>query len=164
MIKKILHYICAIAGCILWTALLVLIIQQIFAYIYGLNLFEKRTYSVLSHFWNSGGVLHAKEIVLLLLTVLCLPLCIYGWKKLWNYKYIQLLTGPLNKLFNSGLEGYRPPDVNIKNLKIEEKKTIEQIVKERLDIEKKKQGQMEKTDIRKDIRDKIEESKNKSDL
>ena len=74
---------------------------------------------------------------------------------------MRLITVPLNKIVNSGLEGYKAPDVNIKNLKIEEKKTLEQVVQERLEVEKKK-SQLQSaanSDFRKKIIEQIEENK-----
>ena len=74
---------------------------------------------------------------------------------------MRLITVPLNKIVNSGLDNYKAPDVNIKNLKIEEKKTLEQVVQERLEAEKKK-NQSQNTansDFRKKIIEQIEENK-----
>ena len=48
------------------------------------------------------------------------------------------------------------PDVNIKNLKIEEKKTIEQLVQERIELENKKNPKTDTAQFRKEIVEKIE--------
>jgi hypothetical protein len=47
--------------------------------------------------------------------------------------------------------------VNIKNLKIEEKKTLEQIVQERLEVENKKVKTPDSADFRQKIVEKLEE-------
>ncbi len=74
---------------------------------------------------------------------------------------MRLITVPLNKIANSGLNDYKAPDINIKNLKIEEKKTLEQVVQERLDAEKKKNQSTSagSSDFRKKIIEQIEENK-----
>ena len=74
---------------------------------------------------------------------------------------MRLITVPLNKIFNSGFENYRAPDINIKNLKVEEKKTLEQIIDERLEKEKKKNQsqQADSADFRKKIIEQIEQNK-----
>lgn len=161
MIKKTLHYICVAVFGALWSILLGFVFQQLFFMVYNVNLLQPETYKILHRFWNSGGVLHGKDILMWGSLLLYLPICFYGWRKLWDYKFMRLITVPLNKIANAGLEGYRAPDVNIKNLKVEEKKTLEQIVKERLEKEKKKtQGQnAESMDFRKKIIEQIEEKK-----
>lgn len=161
MIKKIFHYICVLIAGILWSAFLALLFQQLFFLAYHINLLNPRTYKIFSAFWNGGGVLSGKDVMMLCSLLLYLPICFYGWYKIYHYKFMRLITVPLNKIVNSGLEGYKAPDVNIKNLKIEEKKTLEQVVQERLEAEKKKnQAQsIANSDFRKKIIEQIEENK-----
>ena len=161
MIKKFFHYICvAIAG-ILWSMLLVFIFQQLFFLVYNINLLDLKTYRIFSAFWNGGGVLHGTDILMLCSLLLYLPVCFYGWYKLYHYKFMRLITVPLSKIANAGLNNYKAPDINIKNLKIEEKKDIEQLVKERLDKENKKNKAQNasNSDFRKKIIEQIEENK-----
>ena len=160
MIKKIFHYLCVIAACALWSVLLALIYQFVLMLIFGVDPLSVQTYHGLAGYWNDGGILKGKDILLLLLIFSYFPIWFFGCYRLYHYKYLKLLTVPLNKLANHGLDGYIPPDVNIKNLKIEEKKTLEQIVQERLNLEKKKNPQgAGTTDFRKKIIERIEETK-----
>lgn len=161
MVKKIFHYICVVIAGGLWSLLLGLMFQQLFYGVYNINLLNPRTYHIFSAFWNNGGVLHGKDILMLGSLLLYLPLCIYGWKKISHYQFMRLITVPLNKIANAGLDNYQAPDINIKNLKIEEKKTLEQLVKERLDKENKKNQKQnqESSDFRKKIIEQIEENK-----
>ena len=77
---------------------------------------------------------------------------------------MKLLTVPLNWLANLGSDKLKVKNVNIKNLVVEEKKTIDQLVQERLDKERKKQQNSEKNssseDFRKRIIEKIDAEKN----
>ena len=76
---------------------------------------------------------------------------------------MSLLTKPLNWLANLGSDKYKIKNVNIKNLKIEEKKTIEQVIQERLEEENKKNKQNSPGDagnFRKKIIEKIKEGQN----
>lgn len=160
MIKKFLHYICVAVACALWICLLALVYQFVILMIFKVDSLSLQTYHALSGYWNDGGVLKGKDILLLLMIFSYFPVCFYGCYRLYHYKYLKLLTVPLNKLANRGLDGYVAPDVNIKNLKIEEKKTLEQIVQERINLEKKKNPQNEgATDMRRKIIEKIEEAK-----
>ena len=67
---------------------------------------------------------------------------------------------PLNWLANLGIN-QNISNVNIKNLKIEEKKTIDQIVKERIELENKKIEHKDSAEFRKKIVKKLEEEQNK---
>ncbi len=161
MIKKIFHYVCVLIFGILWSVILGAVFQQLFFWVYHINLLNPQTYQIFAAFWNSGGVLSGKDVMMLCSLLLYLPICFYGWYKLYHYKFIRLITVPLNKIANSGLNDYKAPDINIKNLKIEEKKTLEQVVQERLDAEKKKNQSTSagSSDFRKKIIEQIEENK-----
>lgn len=158
MIKKLLHFICVIVACIIWCAMLVGIVYSVIYLVYQTT--PLAFYHGLSRFWNNGNVLHGKDLAIIFMVLAFIPLFLYGCCKLYGYKYMKLLTVPLNKIFNSGFEGYVAPDVNIKNLKIEEKKSLEQIVQERIDMEKKKSPVGNSADFRKQIISKIQETKN----
>ncbi|MBR3676648.1 MAG: hypothetical protein IKN71_05905 [Alphaproteobacteria bacterium] len=159
MIKKFFHLVCVIIACCGWCALLIGIVQAVIMLAYHTT--PLAFYHSFTRFWNNGNALHGKDLGIVLMVIAFVPLCIYGWYKLYYFKYLKLLTVPLNKFFNSGYNNYVAPEVNIKNLKIEEKKTLEQIVQERLDKEKKKTQSQSSTDFRKQIIEKINESKNK---
>ena len=64
----------------------------------------------------------------------------------------------MNLIANRGLDKYSGgmPEVNIKNLKIEEKKTLDQLVKERIELENKKNPLADAAEFRKEIVEKIE--------
>jgi hypothetical protein len=157
MIKKFFHYICVLIACTLWTLLLAGLIQVLIMVFYHTN--PLVFYRSLINFWNRGHILQGVDLAVIATILLMVPLCFYGWYKLYHFKYLKLLTVPLNKIFNSGFEGYVAPDVNIKNLKIEEKKSLDQFVKERLDQEKKKTKTGNAADFRKEIIEKIQETK-----
>ncbi len=156
MIKQFFHYVCVIIACALWTAFLAGLVHLIILLVYHTN--PLYFYISLADFWDQGHIVQGKDLCIILVILLMIPLCIYGWFRLYHFKYMKLITVPLNKIFNSGLDGYVAPDVNIKNLKIEEKKTLDQFIKERLDVEKKKSNQGNSTDFRKEIIEKIQMS------
>ena len=160
MIKKFFHYICVAVFCALWSVVLALLYQFVVLLIFKVDMLSLQTYNAFSDYWNNGGVLKGKDILMLLTIFSYFPICFFGCYRLYYYKYIKLITVPLNKLANRGLDGYVAPDVNIKNLKIEEKKTLEQIVQERIDLEKKKNPQYSgAANMRQKIIEQIEEAK-----
>lgn len=162
-LKKLLHLICVIVFGSVLTGCFFLLVRKIFLLIYHLDLLDIQTYQIFSQFWNEGGVLRIKELSTLALIVLIAVLCLYCWKKLYNFRFIKILSVPLNWFFNHGLDNYGGMvAVNIKNLKIEEKKTIEQIVQERLELERKKESECsQKNNFRATIIEEIEKKKKK---
>jgi hypothetical protein len=160
MIKKFFHCVCFLIASAIWLVLVALVLRYVMLYAFNEDPLSPETYARMSDYWNNGGVLKGRHILMLLLLVAYFPICCLGCYKLYHYKYMKLLTIPLNKIVNYGLDGYVAPDVNIKNLKIEEKKTLEQIVQERLNEEKKKNQQAgNPVDFRKNIIEKINEAK-----
>ena len=119
MIKKLLHFICFLVAGLLWSILLLVVARELCMLINRIDIFSPLTYHRLSAYWNGGGVLHAKDILMIFGMSLYVPICLYGLYKLYHYQYMRLLTVPLNFLSNLGMGDYRAPDVNIKNLKIE---------------------------------------------
>lgn len=160
MIKKFFHYLCFAIASVLWMGLVAIVLHFVMLFIFSVDPLSPETYAGLADYWNSGGVLKGKDILMILTIIAYFPICCFGCFKLYHYKYMKLLTVPLNKILNHGLDGYVAPDVNIKNLKVEEKKTLEQIVQERLDEEKKKNQQPSSAaDFRKNIIEQINEAK-----
>lgn len=162
MIKKILHFICFVIACIGLAVLLGLIYKIAFTQFYHIDVLSPKTYHTFSVYWNNGGVLQQKDLWMFVLLFLYFPICFFGWYKFYHFKFMTLLTKPLNWIVNIGSKNYQVKDVNIKNLKVEEKKSIEQIVQERLEKENKKNEQKslaEAGDFRKKI---IEKIKNES--
>ena len=159
MIKKTLHYICALIACAGWSALLLLLYRLIFFYGYQIDILSPLTYASIRNYWNNGGVLKSGDIFMILGILTYLPIVILGWRFLWKYHYMNLIMTPLTKISNLGLDKYSGglPEVNIKNLKIEEKKTLEQLVQERIELENKKNPQKtDSAEFRKEIVEKIE--------
>ena len=73
---------------------------------------------------------------------------------------MNLILTPLNWLSNLGLNSDGMKEINIKNLKIEDKKTIDQLVQERIEMENKKSEQLNTSDFRKKIVEQLEKDTN----
>ncbi|MBR3502556.1 MAG: hypothetical protein IKO06_06585 [Alphaproteobacteria bacterium] len=156
MLKKILHFVCVFVVGIIWSFLLGALLLQILKIGFRMDFLSVKTYRGIAAFWNSGGVFKGKELLIFVIIFLYFPICVFGWHKINSYRFLRLITVPINWYLNRGLENYHAPDVNIKNLKLEEKKSLDQVVNERLEIEKKKQQSMMAGDLRKEIVKKLE--------
>ena len=116
-------------------------------------------YKVKRYHGQKHKALKSGDIFMLLGFFSYFPIVFLGWYYLAKYSYLNLVMKPLNWLANRGLDKYSGgmPEVNIKNLKIEEKKTLEQLVQERIELENKKNPQKtDSAEFRKEIVEKIE--------
>jgi hypothetical protein len=155
MIKKFFHILCVLFFGSLLCLLLWFLYALCFAVIYKVDLLSPLTFQRFSKFWNSGQTLSLRDTLMMMLLFTYFPFCLFVFYKLSKYKFINLLIKPFEWWQNRTLRNYKEVSVNIKNLKIEDKKTIEQVVQERLEKEKKKIKQPAKDDIRKNIIEKI---------
>lgn len=159
MIKKIFHIFCVLIFGSLLCALLWLLYAIFFLLVYKIDLLSVETFSRISRFWNSGGILNARDTLMMIVLFSYFPLCLFIFYKMSKYQFLRLITVPFNWWQDRTLRNYREVSVNIKNLKIEDKKTIEQVVQERLEKEKKKIKQPDKDGLRKNIIEKINNQK-----
>lgn len=159
MIKKFFHFLLVAVTGTVWSGLLVVIFRLFFRLIYHVNILSPDFYKMIANYWDNGGVIQQKDLILLIGIFMYFPLCFYGWYRINHFKFIKLLIIPLNKLAYMGIDKYMASarSVNIKNLKIEEKKTLEQIVQERLEVENKKVKTPDSADFRQKIVEKLEE-------
>lgn len=160
MVKKLFHILFAIILCALFSAVLVVAFYYLYLHIYRINIILPQTYAFIAQYWNSGKVLSGHDLIMLFGFVVLVIVNFCGWWYISHCKLMKLLTVPLNWLANLGFGEYKTPNVNIKNLKVEEKKTLEQIVQERIDVEKKKNPQPDSGKFRQDIIERIENEKN----
>lgn len=159
MIKKILHILCVLFFGSSLCALLWLFYALVFAFTYEIDLLSPQTFVLISQFWNGGGILNFNDVFMMLMLMSYIPCCLIIFCKLKNFKFLKLITEPYEWWQNRMLRNYKAVSVNIKNLKVEEKKTLEQIVQERVEKEKGKIKQPNKDEIRKNIIEKINAQK-----
>lgn len=160
MIKKLFHIIFALIFSAAFSALVVVAFYYAYKHFYRINILSLNTYRNIAAYWNTGATLTGNDLLMLFGIFSLVPINLLGWWFIYCCKYTNLLTGPLAWLNNIGAKDYRAPDINIKNLKVEEKKSLEQLVNERLEQEKKKAHLVEVGRFRQDIINQIEKRHN----
>lgn len=131
-----------------------------FEKIYGINIASPITYQKFSEYWDNGGVLRFNDVVMLLILCLFIPIFLFYMRWLNRCKFLNLILLPVQWLQNRALKNYKEVSINIKNLKVEEKKTIEQLVEERIEEENKnRKNEKSMEDFRKKIINKINSEK-----
>ena len=156
MIKKLFHIILALIFSAAFSALVVAAFYYTYKHFYRINILAPNTYRNIAAYWNTGATLTGNDLLMLFGIFSLLPINLLGWWFIYHCKFTNLLTGPLGWLSNIGAKDYKAPDINIKNLKVEDKKTIEQLVNERIEQEKKKNKPVEAGRFRQDIISQIE--------
>lgn len=159
MIKKLFHILFAIVFCAVFTAVVVAAFYYAYLYFYRINILSPKTYHNIAAYWNSGATLKSNDLLMLFGIFCVVPINLVGWWVIYHLKYANLWFKPLAWLGSFGTKDYAAPDVNIKNLKVEEKKTIEQLVNERIELEKKKTPNLEVGHFRQDIIEQIEQNR-----
>lgn len=159
MIKKLFHIVFAIIFCAAFTVLVMTAFYFAYMHFYRINIIIPKTYHNIAKYWNSGATLTGNDLLMLFGIFCIIPINLLGWWAIYHMKYANLWFGPLAWLGSMGTKDYEAPDVNIKNLKVEEKKTIDQIVNERLELEKKKTPNLEVGHFRQDIIEQIEQNR-----
>lgn len=160
MIKKLFHYLCVLVFGALGLALLVALYWLFFDTFYSINILDFNTYVLMSQFWDSGGVLKAGDVIMMLILLSIFPLLLIYLYWLNKCKFINLIVTPLQWINEHTLKNYKQASINIKNLKIEDKKTIEQLVEERIEEENKnRQQNAQMKDFRKTVINKINSEK-----
>lgn len=160
IIKKLFHLFWALIFSLFFAVLLGLLYHKFFLHVYHIDILLPKTYHFISQYWNSGATLNGSDLIMLFALFSYVPICLIAFLLICRFRFIKLISVPLNWLGDLGFTDYKIPNVNIKNLKIEDKKTLEQFIQERLEKEKNKSPQTNTNAFRKEIVEEIEKRKN----
>ena len=160
IIKKLFHIFWTIIFWIFFAILLGLLYRKAFLFVYHIDILLPATYHFISRYWNSGATLNGSDLIMVFILYLYIPICLIAFLLIYRCRFIKLVLLPLSWLSNLGFNGYKIPTINIKNLKVEDKKTLEQFIQERIEKEKSKSPQTNTNTFRKEIIEEIEKRKN----
>ena len=157
MLKKIIKTIRALIIGIIWTSALLYVARLLMIYIWKFDIFYTKQWSVVKRFWNSNGVIEdASDYAFFLSLLLILIVWLVGWIKLCRLDYAKLVVAPLNYIANRDLEKYEQIDTHvvIKNIKVGEKISVEDLIQERIKQEQ-TDNVKESDEMRRNISEKI---------
>lgn len=158
-IKKFFHFVWAVVFSAVFAVLLLILYQKAFFHLYQIDILAPKTYRFMSQYWDSGATLSGEDLIMLFAMFSYIPLCLIAFFFIYRCRFVNLILIPLNKLSDMGFSNYKVPNVNIKNLKVEEKKTLEQFIQERVEKEKGKSPPRSTNAFRNDIITEIEKRK-----
>lgn len=79
-----------------WTALYLWIISLIMGFFWHFDIFEKRYWSIISNFWQEGGVIDQfSEYMFIIMLVLIIPCWLIGFKFTKKLSYIKIIFFPI---------------------------------------------------------------------
>ncbi len=157
MLKKISKLTkCLFVGA-MWTSAFLYIARLLMIYIWKFDIFYAKQWSVVKGFWNNNGVIEgAADYTFFLSLLLIAVIWMVGWVKLYRLDYVKLLLAPLNYFANRNIKKYEEADTHvvIKNIKVGEKITVEDIIQDRIKQEK-TENVKESDAIRRSLSEKI---------
>lgn len=157
MLKKIIKTIRALFIGIIWTSALLYVARLLMIYIWKFDIFYVKQWSVVKRFWNNNGVIDdASDYAFFLSLLLILIIWIVGGVKLCRLNYAKLMIAPLNYIANRDLKKYEQEDTHvvIKNIKVGEKISVEDLIQERIKQEQ-TDNVKESDEMRRNISEKI---------
>lgn len=157
MIKNILKFIRFWAIGFMWTGIYGYLVRLFLIKFWQFDILYRKQWIVIKGFWNSNGVIHGVSDYLLLVSMFILLLIWgWGWYRLYKINYGKKLVGFVNYISGRGLKKYEESaeHVVIKNLKVGEKLTVEDVIQDRIKQEKTEKSQ-EAGDLRKKVSEKI---------
>lgn len=157
MIKKLLRIIRFLFIAVIWTSIYGYLARWLLIKFWQFDILYRKQWIVVEGFWNNNGVIYGVSDYLLLVSMLILLLIwIYGCYKLNKINYGKKILSTIEKISNRGLKQYEEnvQHIVIKNLKVGEKMTVEDVIQDRIKQEKTEKGQ-EASDLRKKISEKI---------
>lgn len=157
MLKKLLRVLKAVIIGLIWTAAFFYICRVLLIYVWHFDIFSRNQWIVISGYWNNNGVIMSASDYLFFLTLFALMIVwVLGWRVFYKMNYLKFLLAPVNFIINYQLNKYESDDtrVVIKNLKVAEKKSVEDIIQERMKQEKASEVK-ESQQLRKNISEKI---------
>lgn len=158
MVKKTFKLIRFLLIGAIWAGIYGNIVRFVLIKFWQFDILYRKQWIVVEGFWNNNGVIYGMSDYLLLVSMFILLLIwIWGWYKLYKVNYGKKILGLINYISNRGLEKYEENSqhIVIKNLKVGEKMTIEEVIQDRI-----KQEHNEKREGAQDLRKKISEKIN----
>lgn len=94
--KKLMAFLkWAIVG-VIWSYFYLLMTMILFKSVWGFNYMSRRSWNVISTFWEQGGrIKSGNDYLFVICLLLLIPLWIWGWKKLYKTNYVALLLIPV---------------------------------------------------------------------
>ncbi|MFV0626915.1 MAG: hypothetical protein ACK5N8_06180 [Alphaproteobacteria bacterium] len=165
MLKNILFLIKILLVSLIWSILYFSGLHFVFSHFWNFDIFYVEYWRTILEFWDGGGIIKTgKDVALIAMIFLALPIWLFSLIKLCKFKYSQIIIYPVKIYDQYQLKKYNPNDTRIviKNLSTKaEKVTIEDLINQKIKEKKKSKEEdgLEADKIRSSIQDKIKNKK-----
>lgn len=159
MLKKIFKIFKFIIIGGIWTLVFLCFSRLLMVKIWQFDIFYKKQWEVMKGFWNGNGVIIGISDYMLFVTLFFLMLFwFFILLFLCRLNYFKLLLKPIEYISNREIKRYEQTNnqIVLKNMSVAEKITIEDVIKERIQQEKKQDKKVKEADyLRQNISEKI---------
>ncbi len=159
MLKKIFKIFKFIIIGGIWTPVFLCFSRLLMVKIWQFDIFYKKQWEVMKGFWNGNGVIIGISDYMLFVTLFFLMLFwFFILLFLCRLNYFKLLLKPIEYISNREIKRYEQTNnqIVLKNMSVAEKITIEDVIKERIQQEKKQDKKVKEADyLRQNISEKI---------
>lgn len=158
MFKKLLKFLRFLLIGAVWSVGFGYVVRMLVVKLWKFDVFYKKQWEVIAQFWeNNGVIVGASDYMLFVVLLLSLGVWIWGWRRLVKVDYISIILWPLKYISDKQVEKYQNSGKRVvfKNMGIAEKKTIEDVIEERIKQESGEKSVKESEQLRKNISEKI---------
>jgi len=162
MFKKLLKCIKFLFIGAAWSAFWLSVTQKAVIAVWNFNFLSKVQWSMVASFWNANGTIKGVSDYMLFLTLLIVGVVwFFGFRYFLKVNYLKLLLKPFEYFFGKQIEKYNKESkhVVIKNLVVGEKRTLNDLIDEKIKSENKQTKAKESETLRQNVLQKIIERK-----
>lgn len=117
MIKKFLRTLKILTVGVLWSYIFVVLARFLMLKLWNFDLLNPQDWDTIARYWDNGGSIKIAKDYIFSINIILLPfLWIYGWKKLDQTNFLNLLLWPLN-LYNHWRYNQEMPRIILKKSK-----------------------------------------------
>jgi len=164
MFQRVGKLIKFILICTLWSAFWLALTRQIVLAVWNFDYASKSQWQFVGEFWRQNGTIRSFSDYMLFLTLFLIVLLWYkGLKRLYQTDYAKFFLVPFEYFSKKQIEKYENESkhVVIKNLVVGEKKTLDEVIDEKIKEENAAQSLKEADNLRQTLAQKIIERKGK---
>lgn len=164
MFKKLLAFLKFIVVFIVWTLVFVSVSRWFMLLIWKFDILYKQQWQAIGQYWNEDGTIAGASDYLFFIALFVLVLLwFFGFRYFYKLKYMRMMLFPFRYFNDRQIRKYEQEDTRavIKNIRVGEKLTVEDVIKDRIKQEEVKQSPKVSQDLRQSISQKINQKKDK---
>ena len=164
MIKKLGTFLRFLFIFVFWSVSWLLLMRRVMIHFWNFDFLSYTHWKMIASFWDANGTIRGTSDYMFFITLLAVIVVWYVFlKKLLRVQYGKLCLRPFEYIFKKQIQKMEggSKHIALKNLVVGEKKTLDDLIEEKIKAEDSKQSQKESQNLRDNIAKKIIERKGK---